>query len=59
MISLIIELTVVGAFGVFLGHVVGFGIRTRRARLHEPPQTIREERDRVLVGLFERHPPKI
>jgi hypothetical protein len=33
-------------FGVFVGHVVGFGFRTRHVKLHEPPRTDREARDR-------------
>jgi hypothetical protein len=33
-------------FGVFVGHVVGFGFRTRHVQLLDPPRTDREARDR-------------
>jgi hypothetical protein len=45
-----------GFFCVFLGHVVGFGMRTRHAQLHYPAQSTREQLDRTWVGFFERHP---
>jgi hypothetical protein len=45
------------AFGAFFGHVVGFGLRTRRTRLHDKPANRRDEHDRQWVGLRETHPP--
>jgi hypothetical protein len=33
-------------FGVLVGHIVGFGLRTRHVQLHERPRTGREARDR-------------
>jgi hypothetical protein len=45
--------------GAFLGHVVGFGLRTRRTRLHEPPANRRDEHDRQWVGLQQTQPPDV
>lgn len=47
------------AFGLFLGHVVGFGLRTRNVRLHDEPRTSRERRDRAWAGLTERRPQEV
>ncbi|MGI8336074.1 hypothetical protein ACRYCC_39545 [Actinomadura scrupuli] len=44
-------------FGIFFGHVVGFGVRTRRTRLRERPVSRRDEHDRRWVGLRETHRP--
>lgn len=43
-------------FGAFVGHVFGFGLRTRKVRLHDAPRSLRERHDRAWVGLTERHP---
>jgi hypothetical protein len=61
MISLVTVLYIAAAgigiwiFGVFVGHVVGFGLRTRHVQLHELPRTDREARDREGT-VWVRHP---
>jgi hypothetical protein len=53
MIVLILLAT--SLFGLFIGHVCGFGLRTRHVQLHVEPQTSRDLRDRWSVGLWETH----
>jgi hypothetical protein len=43
-------------FGLFIGHVCGFGVRTRHIQLHTKPQTRRDQRDRQSVGFWGTHP---
>ncbi|MGI8336068.1 hypothetical protein ACRYCC_39515 [Actinomadura scrupuli] len=52
---LVLILIGVAAFGVFVGHVCGFGLRTRHTQLHAEPQTSRDLRDRQSVGFWETH----
>lgn len=62
MITISVAAYLVGgaaAFGAFVGHVVGFGVRTRKVRLHEKPSSLRERHDRAWVGLTERHPERV
>jgi len=46
----ILAITIPAAFllGLFLGHVIGFGVRTRGTVIHSDPtaRTLRETRDR-------------
>jgi hypothetical protein len=41
--------------GVFIGHVCGFGLRTRNTQLHTAPRTRRDQRDRQWAGVWETH----
>ena len=54
----ILAIVVATAFllGLYLGHVVGFGLRTRRTVIHSDPagRTPRDRRDRRSL-LWERH----
>ena len=52
---LLIGAAALAGFAAFVGHVVGFGWRTRHAQIHLPAQSSRERRDRAWVGLVERH----
>ena len=56
IVDMIIVIVVVFAFGLFAGHALGFGLRNRRADLHEPAGSRGEAIDRGIVGLVERHP---
>jgi hypothetical protein len=56
LIVLIVLFVLVAAlFGLFIGHVCGFGLRTRHIQLHTEPQTRRDQRDRQSVGFWETH----
>jgi hypothetical protein len=57
MIYLLLLLSV-ALFGVFFGHVIGFGWRTRKTDLHATPRSTRDERDRRSVGCWESHEPR-
>ncbi|WP_106399487.1 hypothetical protein [Actinocorallia populi] len=56
MITILAVITATFLLGLYLGHVVGFGLRTRRTVIHSDPakRTPREFRDRRSV-LWERH----
>jgi polyferredoxin len=55
MLVLVLVLAGVAVFGVFVGYVCGFGLRTRHTQLHAKAQTRRDQLDRHSVGLWETH----
>jgi hypothetical protein len=52
---LILILVGVALFGAFVGHVCGFGLRTRHTQLRSAPQTRRDKHDRQWAGVWETH----
>jgi hypothetical protein len=52
---LVLIIVAVAAFGAFVGHVCGFGLRTRKTQLRIAPQTRRDQHDRQWAGVWETH----